>query len=107
VHSPALVVNISEQLIAPLSKTIAKKAVPKDEAGAAGAGGAAAAAGPEAERALDLVKSGVRAVLAVSAIEDIGQVSRKWAEFYEKVRKDEYTADILRGLESERTLENY
>ncbi len=100
-------INIVEQLIPPLSKTIAKKAVAKDEAGAAAGAGAAGAAGPEAERALDLVKSGVRAVLAVGSIEDINQVSRKWAEFAEKVRKDEYTADILRSLESERALDAY
>lgn len=97
-------VNIAEQLIAPLTKTIAKKPVPKDEGAAAGGAGGGAA-GPEAERALDLVKSGVRAILAVSAIEDVCQVSRKWAEFYEKVRKDEYTADIVRALESEGSLE--
>ena len=80
-HSPALVVGIVEQLIAPLSKTIGKK--------------------PEAERALDLVRSGVRAVLAVGAIEDICQINRKWADFLEKVRRDELTAGIVRALESE------
>lgn len=91
-----------EQLIAPLSKTIAKKAVPKEEGA-----GPAAGAGPEAERALDLVRSGVRAVLAVSGIEDVAQISRKWGEFADKVRSDEYTADIVRALETERSLEAF
>jgi hypothetical protein len=99
VHSPALVVGIVEQLIAPLNKTTAKKAAPKEEAGAP------AVAGPEAERALELVRSGVRAVLAVSAIEDIYQINRKWGEFVEKVRKEEFTAEIVRALETEKAFD--
>ena len=71
--------------------------------------GAAAPSGPEADRALDLIKSGLRAVLAVSAIEEVAATAagsnRKWAEFAEKVRKDEYTADLLRSLETERAFE--
>lgn len=96
-HSPALVVGIVEQLIAPLSKTIGKKPPAKDPADAASGAGA----GPEAERALDLVRSGVRAVLAVGTIEDICQINRKWADFLEKVRRDELTAGIVHALESE------
>lgn len=60
-----------EQLIPPLTKTISKKPAAKEAAGTAGG---ATVTGPEADRAMDLVKSGVRAVLAVNAIEDIGQV---------------------------------
>jgi len=101
VHSPALVVGVVEQLIAPLTKTIAKKPVVKDE------GVCASATGPEAERALELVRSGVRAVLAVSAIEDIAQINRKWADFAEKVRKDEFTSEIVLAIEAERALDMY
>ena len=89
-----------EQLIAPLTKTVGKKPAAKDPAT-----GAAAPSGPEADRALDLVKSALRAVLAVNAIEDIGTTNRKWAEFADKVKKDEFTADLLRSLETERAFE--
>lgn len=99
VHSPALVLGVVEQLIAPLSKTTTKKAAPKEDANAP------AAAGPEVERAMDLVRSGVRAVLAVNAIEDIGQINRKWGEFMEKTRKEEFTAEIVRALETEKAFD--
>lgn len=64
--------------------------------------------GPEADRALDLVKSAVRAVLAVNTIDDIANINRKWAEFADKVKKDEYTAELVRALENEKAFEgNY
>ncbi len=64
--------------------------------------------GPEADRALDLVKSALRAVLAVNAIDDIANINRKWAEFADKVKNDEFTAEVVRALENEKAFEgNY
>lgn len=62
--------------------------------------------GPEADRALDLVKSALRAVLAVNTIDDIANINRKWAEFADKVKKDEFTAEIVRALENEKVFES-
>jgi len=54
------------------------------------------------------VKSALRAVLAVNAIDDIANINRKWAEFADKVKKDEFTAEIVRALENEKVFEgNY
>ena len=102
-YAPGVVVGHVDQLVGPLGKTVGKR--PSKDAGAGGAAGGGGGGGPEAERALDLVRSGLRAVLAVGRIEDVAQISRSWADFSEKVRRDEYTAALLQAIESERASE--
>jgi hypothetical protein len=79
---PGPVVANLEALLLPLGKTVSKKPPTKEVAAAGSSGGSSggagatmtvAATGPEAERALDLVKSGLRAVIAMGAIAGIGQ----------------------------------
>ena len=111
---------MAEQLVPPLSKTVGKRPAAKEgggsggdggtgtgSGGGGGSGGSAREGGPEAERAFDLVKSGVRAVLAVSAIEEVGQVCRKWQEFVDKVKKDDYTAFVIKSLETDKSFDSY
>lgn len=83
-----------DQLLAPLAKSVKKKAA-KEEA----------ASGPQADRSMDLAKSALRAVLAVNGIEDIGSVSRGWAEFYDSLRKDEFTNSLMQSIEKEKAYE--
>ena len=127
VYAPSLVAGMVEQLIVPLSKTLSKKPANKEPAPASSSSSSNAAAaannaasGPELERAMDLVKSCVRAVLAINlaAMEDSnssgssgggqqGVVSRKWVEFVDKVKKDDFTAEIVRALETEKSFDAY
>lgn len=92
-YAPGGVIGSIEQLVDPLDKTVNKK--PNKDA----------PAGPETERANELVKSGLRAVLALNRLEDIASVSRKWSDFVEKVKKAEHTAAFVQAIENEKTFE--
>ena len=60
-------------LVDPLEKTITKK--PKE-----------GVVGPEAERAQELVRSGIRAVAAISNLEDIVS-NRQWQDFIDRLKR--------------------
>ena len=36
-----------------------------------------------------------------------GVVNRKWVEFVDKMKKDEFTSEIVRALETEKSFESY
>ncbi len=81
-------------LVEPLDKIVNKK-INKDTM----------AAGPETERAFELIKSGLRAMLALNRLEDVSSISRKWNEFVERVRKSEQNAAFLLAIENEKSFE--
>ncbi len=93
--APSAVVGAVECLIDPLDKIVNKK--PNKDA----------AAGPETERANELIKSGLRAVLALNRMEDVSAVSRKWSDFVEKVRKTEHNVAFLQVIENEKSFEGF
>ncbi len=88
-------VGFVDILVEPLDKIVNKK-INKD----------AMAAGPETERAFELIKSGLRVMLALNHLEDVGSISRKWNEFVERVRKSEQNAAFLLAIENEKSFEN-
>lgn len=91
VHAPGVVLGSADALIEPLEKTVTKKST-KD-----------GVVGPEAERALELIRSGLRAVMVVNRIEDISQ-NRRWADFVDRLsRKDSPTAGMLEALAAANT----
>lgn len=94
--APAAVIGFVDSLVEPLDKTVSKK-INRDASG----GGAP---GPEVERALELVKSGLRAVLAVNRLEETGAVSRKWSDFVERVRKSHDA--VVSAIENERSFDS-
>jgi len=95
VLAPGGVIGSIESLIDPLEKTVNKK--PNKDA----------PVGPETERANELVKSGLRAVLAINKLEDVANVSRKWSDFVEKVKKAEHTSAFVAMIENEKTFESH
>lgn len=93
--SPTAVVGFVELLVEPLDKIVNKK-INKD----------AMAAGPETERAFELIKSGLRVMLALNRLEDVGTISRKWNEFVERVKKSEQNSTFLVAIENEKSFDN-
>lgn len=92
--APTAVVGFVDLLVEPLDKIVNKK-INKDTM----------AAGPETERAFELIKSGLRAMLALNRLEDVSSISRKWNEFVERVRKSEQNAAFLLAIENEKSFE--
>lgn len=95
IRSPAAVLANIEVLMEPLDKTINKK-VSQESAG-----------GPEIERAHDLVKSAVRVVITLSAVEEVEVVSRKWRTFTERLRRPDAIAAVFTAVEHEKTADIY
>jgi cullin-associated NEDD8-dissociated protein 1 len=87
-YAPGAVLGFADALIDPLEKTVTKKAN-KD-----------GVVGPEAERALELIRSGLRAVLVVNRIEDIAQ-NRRWADFVEKISRKDVCGELLESLQAQ------
>lgn len=71
--SPELLSQSAELLVEPLEKTITKKV--KE-----------GVVGPEAERAQELIRSGIRVVATISNLEDIAN-NRHWKEFIERLNR--------------------
>src|SRR4051794_17011757 len=92
--NPTAVVGFVDLLVEPLDKIVNKK-INKD----------ATTAGPETERANELIKSGLRAILALNRLEDVGSISRKWNEFVERVKKSESNAAFLVSIENEKSFD--
>ena len=85
-YAPGAVLGSADALIDPLEKTVTKKASKEG------------LVGPEAERALELIRSGLRAVLVVNRVEDMAQ-NRRWSDFVDRLsRRDAPTAELLDAL---------
>jgi hypothetical protein len=56
--------------------------------------------GPEVERAVELVRSGLRAALVVNRLEDIA-LNRRWQDFMERLSKSPATSGLIEALVSQ------
>jgi cullin-associated NEDD8-dissociated protein 1 len=95
--APATLLTHVETLMEPLEKQLSKKMVAKDKDASGGQSQA-----PEAERAVDLLRSGVRVVVTISGIEGVSQ-NRRWQEFVERVSKRESTTELYRTVCQEKS----
>ena len=85
-HAPVQVLSSLELLVEPLDKTVNKKV--KDSQ-----------VGTEVERANDLIRSGLRAIVAVVAIE--GETAGNAHKFLERLQKKEKLAAMLQAIDAE------
>ena len=106
---PAVIVPEIEALAlkdGPLEKTILKKqkANPaaqsaaggsQAEGGASAPASAAAAGNPEAERALEVVKSALRVVVAVNGLADTVRANKAWQDFLARIQAAPAAAELL------------
>ena len=83
---PSYVVNAADAFIEPLEKTLKKKAGQKQ--------------GPELERYSDWIKSALRVAVAVSKVEGV-MSSHRFAEFMDRIQKDEKFMSKLQALAAE------
>ncbi|KAL7566739.1 hypothetical protein ACA910_017789 [Epithemia clementina (nom. ined.)] len=83
---PSYVVNAADSFIEPLEKTLKKKAGQKT--------------GTELERLNDWIKSALRVAVAVSRVEGV-MSSHRFAEFMERIHKDEKFGSKLQALTAE------
>ena len=61
----------------------------------------------EIDKVNDLIKSCLRTVVAVNAIEDISVVNRKWLDFFDRIKKDKKLNEMINSLDSDKTLDFY
>ena len=85
-HAPVQVLSSLELLVEPLDKTVNKKV--KDSQ-----------VGTEVERANDLIRSGLRAIVAVVAIEE--ETAGNAHKFLERLQKKEKLAAMLQAIDAE------
>jgi hypothetical protein len=78
-YSPMVLANAAELFIDPLEKTAMKKST--------------ATPGPEAERALELVRSSVRVAVILSKLNEF-EANRPWHDFVERLNKAGLTAQL-------------
>ena len=94
VYSPALLTaSHIEATVDPLDKTVSKKP-PADQV-----------PGPEAERGLEVIKSALRVAMALTRCDEASS-SRRWVEFYERLRTRENIVFLLNQLSLERSGDN-
>jgi len=91
VFSPGSVLGVVENLVEPFEKSIKVK-------------NKEASTGTENDRSLEIVRSGLMAVIAINKIEDI-TTSRKWIDFIERLSKKEVIGDLMKGLIEENKME--
>jgi cullin-associated NEDD8-dissociated protein 1 len=89
--APGAVLGSVDRLAGPLEKTVTQKV--KE-----------AQVGTEVERANELVRSGLRAILAVNAVDDVC-MNRAWIELMERLMKRENLVEMLEALRKERGLD--
>ena len=92
--APTAIVSFSDQLIDPIEKTLTKKTTKEGMQG------------PEVERAMEVIKSGVRVVLAINRLDEQGEaagLTRRWLEFFDRISKREPTAEIVLQLRDEKS----
>ena len=77
-----------DSLVDPLEKTVTKKV--KD-----------GQVGTEVDRANELIRSGLRGVLAISAIDDSAGISRKFWDFVDRIQKREKLAAMVMAIKQE------
>jgi cullin-associated NEDD8-dissociated protein 1 len=92
--NPGAIISNIDLLIEPLEKTIMKKSS-KELAG-----------GPEVERANELIRSAARASLSVNQQlnNDVTIISRKWADFIERIRRHDTISAIVSAIENDSVL---
>ena len=91
-YAPSSILGSLDLFIEPLLKTISKNPS-KDGQG-----------GPEVERAIDLIRSGVKVVVLVNKIQEVS-VNRNWVEFVEKIKANENVNAML--IEAEKDDSSY
>lgn len=87
-YAPNAVVGSLDGLVDPLEKTVMKK-VKEGQVGT------------EVERANDLIRSGLRVVLAVAGINDSAGISRKFWDFMDRIHKKEKLVMMLEVIKAE------
>ena len=87
-YAPGAVLSSLDSLVDPLEKTVMKKV--KD-----------GQVGTEVDRANELIRSGLRAVLAISAIDDSAGISRKFWDFVDRIQKKEKLANMVGVIKAE------
>jgi len=87
-YAPGAVLSSLDSLVDPLEKTVTKKV--KD-----------GQVGTEVDRANELIRSGLRAVLAISAIDDSAGISRKFWDFVDRIQKREKLAAMVMAIKQE------
>lgn len=87
---PLLLAHHIESAIEPLEKTINKKP-PAEQV-----------PGPEAERAVEVVKSALRVSVALARCDE-STTSRRWNEYFEKLHTREDIVNLLNQLSLERS----
>jgi len=92
--NPGAIISNIDLLIEPLEKTIMKKSS-KEPAG-----------GPEAERAHELIRSAVRVSLSVNQQlnNDVTVISRKWADFLDRIRRHDTISVVVSAIENDSVL---
>lgn len=88
--SPTSVLFKLDDLVDPLEKAITKSLPKETAAGKEGAG-------PEADRGLEQLRSCLRLVVSVNAIEN-ASMNRKWVDFLDRIQKKPVVADTLSDI---------
>ena len=86
---------VTATLIDPYEKLLIRKPAKEGQQGA----------GPEQERALETIKSTLRAILSLNRHCADLAYDKGWTAFYDKVSRNESVADILAGLRNESVVE--
>lgn len=89
--SPGSVLGVVENFVDPFEKSIKIK-------------NKESSTGSENDRALEIVRSGLLAVIAINKIEDIS-TSRKWIDFVDRLSKKEQIGDMFKTLIEEDKIE--
>ena len=87
-YAPSSLVGSLDLFIDPLLKTISKNPSKDGQAG------------PEIERAIDLIRSGVKVVVLINKIQE-ANVNRNWVDFVEKVKANDNVNTMFNEIEKD------
>jgi len=61
----------------------------------------------EIDKVNEQIKGCLRTIVAINSIEDISIVSRKWYEFFDRIKKDDKLHEMINSLDIDKTLDFY